>query len=172
MKRRFYFYFAILLLVSSSIVTNAQTGGQFTIEKSVIATGGGTSSGGAFKIEGTSGQAAAGTHSTNSAFDLRNGFWTPEQFAPTAALVTVSGRVTTNDGRGIRNVRVILNSLSGETRTALTSAFGYFQFTDVPVGETYIFSILAKRFQFEQPMQIRTVLEEISDVHFIGYANQ
>ncbi|MGH9799530.1 MAG: hypothetical protein ACRD82_04135, partial [Blastocatellia bacterium] len=61
-------YSKFILIISISFLialfanqTQAQSGGQFVIKQSVIASGGGTSNAGNFNITGTSGQAAAGT---------------------------------------------------------------------------------------------------------------
>lgn len=167
MTNRFFKCVAIILLLTVGVM--AQSGGQFAIEKSVIATGGGQqSSGGQFAITGTAGQQAAGERLNNSPYVQAVGFWTPDQFAPTAAGVIVTGRVQTADGRGIRNVIVKMTSMNGETRTAISSSFGYFQFEDVLAGETYIFSISAKRYRFSEPTQIRTILEETGDLIFVA----
>ncbi|CAN5510595.1 hypothetical protein BH10ACI1_BH10ACI1_03810 [soil metagenome] len=87
-----------------------------------------------------------------------------EPFAPLAASVSVSGRVTTASGRGISGARVTLTDYHGETRTTLTGSFGYYRFDDVQVGETYIFEITHKRFQFAS--QVVTVNEEIEELNF------
>lgn len=44
----------------------------------------------------------------------------PLSSAPTAAFVTVSGRVSTPEGGGLRNARVALTDQNGNTRTVLT----------------------------------------------------
>ena len=167
MTNRFYkFALTILLLTTHAM---AQSGGQFTIEKSVIATGGSQqSTGGQFAVSGTTGQQTAGDRISNSPFMQTVGFWTPDQFIPTAAEVTVSGRVLTADGRGIRNVVVTITDANGETRRTISSSFGYFRFADVPSGETYIFNVSAKRYRFVDATQIHTILEETSDLVFIA----
>ncbi len=86
--------------------------------------------------------------------------------AATAALVTVGGRVTTADGRGIRNVFVSLIDSNGQTRNAITSTFGYFRFTDIPAGETIVISVSAKRFIFSQPTQIVSPADNVDDIYF------
>lgn len=162
---------AIIIVLSAAFLANAQVASNppYTLEQSVIAGGGGQgSTGGAFSLDGTIGQPIAGTRSTNSPFDLTGGFWTAPQSAPTAAGVTVGGRVTTSDGRGIRNVRVTLTGMDGESRTALTGTFGYYRFADVPAGETYIFSVFAKRFTFAQNTQVRSIMEDTDDINFVA----
>ena len=73
----------IWMMVLLSVGAVAQSGGNFTIEQSVIASGGGTSNGGSFTVESTSGQAVAGGLIGNQPFNLFSGFWTPDSFAPT-----------------------------------------------------------------------------------------
>jgi hypothetical protein len=86
--------------------------------------------------------------------------------APSAANVSVSGRVLTADGRGIRNTVVILTDPKGVSRTVTTSTFGYYRFDEVPSGETYVLSVSSKRYQFES--RIVAVQDEIANLDFIA----
>lgn len=143
----------------------------YTLEQSVTAAGGGTSTGGAgntYKIEGTIGQPVAGTTSSNGALTIRGGFFTPAPFAPTAALAKISGRVLTADGRGIRNVSLMLTSADGTIQMAFSSSFGHFTFENVRVGEVYILTVRAKQFQFSQNSQAILLSEDLADVNFIA----
>lgn len=88
--------------------------------------------------------------------------------APTAATVSVSGRVMTASGRGIKNVRLTLTDSSGEVKMATTTSFGYYRFDDVPAGETYILSAVGKRFTFNQPTQVLNINEDTTEVNFIA----
>jgi hypothetical protein len=87
---------------------------------------------------------------------------------PTAATVAISGHVTSLIGRGITGVSLLLTDSEGNTRTAVSTAGGYYQFTDVQVGETYIISATGKRFTFSQSVQVLSVNEETSEVNFIA----
>lgn len=87
-------------------------------------------------------------------------------FSPSAAEVAISGRVLTAGGAGIRNARLTLVAPNGETRSALTSSFGFYRFDDVPVGATYVISISAKRYSFSPRSIVVTVSDKISDVDF------
>ena len=53
----------------------AMQGPTFTIDKHVVAGGGGNSTGGGFTLEGTIGQAAAGGPLAAGSFSLDSGFW-------------------------------------------------------------------------------------------------
>ena len=74
--------------------------------------------------------------------------WTVGILSPTAAGVSVSGRVMTASGQGLRNAIVTISDQAGHTRSAITSSFGYYSFTDVEVGQSYTVSVSSKRFTF------------------------
>src|ERR1043165_1429788 len=92
-KMKDQFIRAILFIVILAIVADAQLagGGNFTLEQSVIATGGGRALGGQFTVEGTNAQSIAGTRSTDSTKGLHGGFWNSSPLAPTAANISISG---------------------------------------------------------------------------------
>jgi hypothetical protein len=85
---------------------------------------------------------------------------------PTAAGVTVSGRVTDAQGNAIRRARISMTDRQGNTRTALTNPFGYYSFESVTVGETYVFEVFAKGYQFT-PRAV-TVVDELTELDFIA----
>jgi len=87
-----------------------------------------------------------------------------DSLLPTAASVSVGGRVVTSGGRGIRRAVVQLTDQSGDTRTAYTNSFGYFSFYDVRAGETYIISISSKNYSFAT--QVVSVNEELRELNF------
>jgi hypothetical protein len=101
--------------------------------------------------------------SNNHTFDV--GFAPP---GPTAANVIVGGRVTTASGMGIANTTVTLSDMTGARRTALTNAFGYFQFTDIQAGQTVIVTVLSKRYTFSQPSRAVDAGEDIFNVNFVA----
>ncbi|HEX8637687.1 MAG TPA: carboxypeptidase-like regulatory domain-containing protein, partial [Pyrinomonadaceae bacterium] len=88
--------------------------------------------------------------------------------APTAAAVSISGRVTTDSGRGIRNVSITLSDSSGNERIATSTTFGYYHFDDVAAGETVTLTAKAKKFRFNQSTIVRTTNDSISDADFVG----
>lgn len=174
MKRKLQIKFlattAVLLAIGSfAAQVYAQSGGDFIIRQSVVSNGGGAGSdaGKTFSILGTIGQTAVGS-SSNKSFNLYGGFLAPQTSPPPAAEVTVGGRITTADGRGIRNVIVSMINTAGEIRTAISTTFGYYRFTSVPGGETYIFAVSAKRFQFSQTVQIRLVNQDTGNINFVA----
>ncbi len=88
--------------------------------------------------------------------------------SPTAATVSISGRVMTASGRGIMTVRLSLTDSNGQVRTARTTSFGYYRFDAVQAGETYILSAIGKHYTFSQPTQVLNVNEETTEVNFIA----
>ena len=168
MCRRLFFILIVVALQTS--MPAAQTGGSYDLTHSVIASGGGSNSnGGAYTVDGTAGQPIVGTQSTNGAFNVRGGFWPVHQFAPTAAGVSVGGRVVSSEGYGIRNAQLVLTNLStGEPRIALSSTFGYFRFDDVEVGHVYSLSVSTKRYTFEPDSRIFSLVDELTDVDFVA----
>jgi len=173
----FYVLVFALLLVLAAAAAHGQTssGGAYTMTKTVVAGGGGDLQQNQTKTGNTVGQAVAGKQSSGGNFTLYTGFWTPDNFAPTAATAVVGGRIKTSDGRGIRNVSVTIIFPTGQTQTVLSSTFGYYHFTGIPVGGTYVISVAAKKYSFSQPMQILSVQEDLQDIDFtaeeMGWAN-
>jgi hypothetical protein len=50
---------------------------------------------------------------------------------PTAANVSVSGRIVSAEGTPVANVKVVLTDAQGDSRTVTSSSFGYFSFEDL-----------------------------------------
>ena len=154
------------VLILGHGMADGQSGGSFEITKSVITGSGGAVSGGNFEAGVTAGEAASSS-SSGGIFVLFGGFWSPEQLAPTAASVSVSGRVTDTMGQPIVRASIRLTDSQGATRSALTNPFGYFKIPGVLAGETYIVEVSHKNFIFATP-QVVTVDDEISDLNFVA----
>ena len=84
--------------------------------------------------------------------------------APTAANVSVSGRVFTPDGRGLQNAVVTITDQNGAIRSSRTGSFGYYHFENVAAGATHVFEITSKRFRFAP--QIVNLSEDLSELNF------
>lgn len=65
-----------------------------------------------------------------------------------AATATISGRVLTTGGRGIKRAVVTLTDSSNVARTFTTNNLGAYQFANVTTGQTYVISVQARRFSF------------------------
>lgn len=68
--------------------------------------------------------------------------------APTAAEVSVSGRVLTAGGTPVAKATVLLTDAGGVTRQTLTGPFGTYRFENVPAGESYILQVQSKKYTF------------------------
>jgi Carboxypeptidase regulatory-like domain len=175
MKNLFKLSLAVLTAVLTAANLAAQTSPQYEIKQSVVAGGGASSSGGTsptFGVTGTIAQPSAGGNSTGTTmtggnFGLRGGFW-QAFIAPTAAMVSVSGRVTTANGNGISNVRVSMTNQAGASATAVSNSFGNFRFDDVAAGEIYVFTVQSRRYQFSVPSQVLSVSDNVTDLIFIA----
>ncbi len=90
--------------------------------------------------------------------------------APSAASVDVSGRILSVNGRGISRARIVLTMPSGETRMAQSNSFGYYRFTDLEVGQTYIFEVHSKQYIFSP--QVLNLTDAIENLNFTAISNQ
>ncbi|MBK6589387.1 MAG: Ig-like domain repeat protein [Acidobacteria bacterium] len=79
---------------------------------------------------------------------------------------TISGRVTTAAGQGLRNATVTIIDTAGNRRTTVTSSFGAYQFEGLEVGRDYLLTVASKRFRFAT--RIVNLTENLSDVNLVG----
>ena len=86
--------------------------------------------------------------------------------APPPSYVTVSGRVLTSDGRGLRNATVSITDSQGVIRTATTSSFGFFSFPNVTTGGVYTISIGSRLYRFI-PRTVQ-VIDNLTLADFVG----
>ncbi len=177
MKKRLEPIFSVLILAlilfilfvaisrgqSQGIVAS---GGQFTLEKQVVAGGGNSMTQSALVQQGTAGQPISGVRSSGGPFNLYSGFWTPDDLAPTASNASISGRVVTAGGRGIRNAVLTVTSPLGGLRSTTTGSLGYFSFGELEVGSTYILTIVSKRFTFANSVLLIELNDDVRQVVF------
>ena len=84
----------------------------------------------------------------------------------TAPVATISGRVFTPTGLGLRNAVVSLTDSQGIRRTATTSSFGVYSFDNVAIDGTYIIGVSSKRFRFAT--RTLDVTGSMANVDFVG----
>lgn len=89
-----------------------------------------------------------------------------EVLVPSAAAISVGGRVLTADGRGLSNAIVYLTLPSGERQMRRTSSFGYYLFDGIDAGQSVVVSVIAKPYNFTP--RVVTVSEDILDVDFVA----
>ncbi len=87
---------------------------------------------------------------------------------PTAADVSVEGRVLNQNGAGILNAIVsVTNAATGEVRSARTNSFGFFRVSDLEAGGLYIISVRHKAFRFGDPV-VLTLGDDMTGLTFTG----
>ncbi|MFL6375734.1 MAG: NF038122 family metalloprotease [Pyrinomonadaceae bacterium] len=83
-----------------------------------------------------------------------------------AANVGISGRVLTSAGAAIRRARITIADQNGRTWAVATNAFGYYSLNDIPSGQEYTVSALARGFTF-QPRLV-SVTDAISAMDIVA----
>ncbi len=86
--------------------------------------------------------------------------------AAASPFVSISGRVLTPDGLGIRNVTVTLTDSTGTARRVATSSFGVYSFENVPTGASLIVGVSSRRYRFA-PQSV-TASANIANLDLIG----
>ncbi len=100
----------------------------------------------------------------NIFFDINNANFTIT--APTAASVSVAGRVLSSFGRGISNAIITSTDQNGIVQTARTNSFGYYRFNAMSAGQTYVLSVRHKQYTFAA--QVISVSEDLSGFDFVA----
>lgn len=163
-------YKAYIFIALAMVSVGGQTSSSFDLEHNVIAGGGGRSSSPTFTLDGSVGQANAGSRSLSPSFVLRDGFWSFVPLAPTAANVSVSGRVLFSKLGGIPRAFVtITDPVTGLHFQTYSNSFGHYHFSELPAGRTYIVTVSHGRYQFAEPSQTITVTDDLEGLDF--YSN-
>ena len=98
---------------------------------------------------------------------FRSDIVTIQAVGPTAAGVSVSGRVLNAEGFAVRNALVSITDPTGSTiKTVRTNSFGNFTVAELLAGGTYIFEVRAKNYSFAP--QVLTVFDEIADLNIFA----
>lgn len=88
---------------------------------------------------------------------------------PTAGEVSVLGRVTEPNGRGLSKVDVEIRSTDGSfVRRAMTNSFGYYRIDEVPAGSSYIVSVSSKRNVFAESSRVIQLDDNLDGVDFVS----
>lgn len=82
---------------------------------------------------------------------------------------SISGRVTTASGAGIRNALVMLSGgdLPQPVRI-FTGSLGNYVFENLRTGDTYLIQVGAKRYRMSQSSRMVTLQEDITDLDFVA----
>ena len=92
-----------------------------------------------------------------------------DEIVPSAAGASISGRVVTAYGQGIRNVIVTVEGGNLiQPVYCVTGPFGYYRFDDLPAGQTYVVTVSAKRFTFANPTRAVNLDDELLNFDFVS----
>jgi hypothetical protein len=98
-----------------------------------------------------------------------NGGWGIEFLTSTAANASISGRVLTAGGNGIRNAEVVISGGTlAEPMRVQTGSFGYYNFEGLQTGQTYMITVNSRRYLFTTPTRVITLTDNIADLDFIA----
>lgn len=86
------------------------------------------------------------------------------QLAPTAAAVSISGRVLDARGNGVSRARVFISGNNGTVIFATTDLQGHFRFDEIASGETYVFQVTHKLYTFAP--QVLNITEDADNLTF------
>lgn len=87
--------------------------------------------------------------------------------SPTAANSEISGRITNSRNHGLENVTVSISGGSLEQPIVVrTKLSGYYQFNEIPSGETYVITVRAKRYSFNPASRLLTLNESVEGINF------
>jgi hypothetical protein len=87
---------------------------------------------------------------------------------PTAANVSIGGRVYSPYGSPLSNAIVSMYDPEGNLNMTRTNPFGYYRFDDVEIGQTYIVAVSSKRFYFSQSVQVVFVTDAMESLDFFA----
>jgi hypothetical protein len=167
---RIIIFVGLILTATAALPAQIAQNGNYVLERSLVSAGGGTSgqtiAGRTLSLTGAGGEPAAGTTSSGAAYTVKGGFLTADALAPTAATVSISGKVLAPDGGGLLKARVTLTDPLGNVRTAISGSFGYYRFAEVEVGQIYVLTVESKRFQYA-PL-VLVVTEDLGELNFVA----
>jgi len=88
--------------------------------------------------------------------------------APTRATASITGRVTNAAGLGVRGINLTLtNASTGYVYRAITNQMGYYVFSGIPSGETYVLlASSGRRYQIVNDTRSISLTDDLSAVDF------
>jgi len=86
-----------------------------------------------------------------------------------AGPATVEGRVVTSDGRGIKNALIeVTGGNLTEPRYVITNTFGFYRIPDLESGQSYVFAVRAKKYNFRENPIFISVEQDLRGIDFIA----
>lgn len=90
---------------------------------------------------------------------------------PTSANVSISGRVLDVSGNPISKISVKLIKPNGEVLKAITNSFGFYVFSGIESGQTYILQANSKHFTFQNNPRVLFINEDLTGQNLTGTEN-
>lgn len=98
-----------------------------------------------------------------------SGGWGLQILAPTAANAEISGRVMTANGQGIRNATVMVSGGNlTEPIYVQTTGFGNYRFDSLPVGASYVITVISRRYTFANPSRVINLTDNATEENFVA----
>lgn len=86
-----------------------------------------------------------------------------------AGPATVEGRVVTSDGRGIKNALIeVTGGNLTEPRYVITNTFGFYRIPDLESGQSYVFAVRAKKYNFRENPIFISVEQDLRGIDFVA----
>lgn len=82
------------------------------------------------------------------------------------AIASIGGRITNSNGNGIGKALILLTDSSGNTRRAISSPFGYYNFENINIGEVVRITVASKIYTFANNSQFFLVNDVVSNADF------
>lgn len=92
-----------------------------------------------------------------------------EMLAPTAAEVSLSGRVISLNGQGIRGAAITIQGGGLESpRIVTTNTFGHYCLEGLAAGQTYIITVRASKHTFAESTRVVNLYDNLAGVDFVS----
>lgn len=91
---------------------------------------------------------------TTEAYPLNADYFSGTVTLTGAFSPSISGRLLTPDGFGLKNAKVILSGPDGRLSYCVTGSMGYFEFQNVTIGPDLVLSVESRRYRY-LPVQIQ-----------------
>jgi hypothetical protein len=88
--------------------------------------------------------------------------------SPLAATASIGGRVSNPSGSGLSKVAVTLSGNGIQRQQVYTNGFGYYTFSEVPVGDNYVLTVGSKQYTFNPATRVINLEDNISDADFVS----
>lgn len=89
--------------------------------------------------------------------------------SPSAANVSVTGRVLNSEGRGVASAMVVItNAATGVSNVAYTNPFGYYVFDDIESGNYYLITVSHKGYRFSDSQRSFTLNDSLGLSDFVA----